>query len=134
MFTLIFPLYMIRRAHAHLHQASKRLTSEAVRLSAMSRAGFLAPARVQSPDYRRETKVVSGFSLVDDSLYSVSFLRRILPLCIFNMCIQNCIKMQELLPTAKSVILTMCKKNKERRKKWQKEKQVKTQNLLGWKY
>ena len=82
MFTLIFPLYMIRRAHAHLHQASKRLTSEAVRLSAMSRAGFLAPARVQSPEYRRETKVVSGFSLVDDSV--ITRVSRSLQICEAN--------------------------------------------------
>ena len=40
-----------------------------------------------------------------------------------------------VLPTAKSVILTMYKKNIQRKeeKKWRKEQQVKTQDLLDWK-
>lgn len=44
-------------------------------------------------------------------------------------------KILPVLPTAKSVILTMYKKNIQRKeeKKWQKERQVKTQNLLDWK-
>lgn len=96
------------------------------------------PGRYRLPPGRQASKFDRGFPPVDNSLYSTSFLRRILPLYIYNMYIQSCTKMQEflpVLPTAKSVILTMYKKNIQRKeeKKWRKEKQVKTQDLLDWK-
>lgn len=50
---------------------------------------------------------------------------------------QNCKEMQKflhVLPVIKSCILAMYKKQRKEEKKWQKEKQVKIQNLLDWKY
>ena len=84
------------------------------------------PGRYRLPSGRQASKFDRGFPPVDNSLYSTSFLCRILPLYIYNMYIQSCTKMQEflpVLPTAKSVILIMYKKTyKERKKKNGKKK------------